>query len=123
MEKLRMLEEYAKENYIPIIRKDNIEYLEKLIKENYPKSKEFLAFSLYSNPNYKEKYASYIRKLILEVANEKNASSKNLILAAKILSQGLGGKVNLVLSTKYPSGKNVSSAISFAISIEPIKVM
>ena len=34
MEKLRMLEEYAKENYIPIIRKDNIEYLEKLIKEN-----------------------------------------------------------------------------------------
>ena len=34
MEKLRILEEYAKENYVPIIRKDNIEYLEKLIKEN-----------------------------------------------------------------------------------------
>ena len=80
-----------------------IKLLEKLIKENYPKSKEFLAFSLYSNPQYKEKYSSYIRKLILEVANEKNSTSKNLILASKILSQGLGGQVDLVLSTKYLS--------------------
>ena len=31
---LELMEEYAKDNYVPIIRKANIEYLEKLIKEN-----------------------------------------------------------------------------------------
>ena len=35
MKKLKELEEYARINYVPIIRKDNIEYLEKLIKDFY----------------------------------------------------------------------------------------
>ena len=33
MKNLIEMEEFARENYVPIIRKDNIEYLEKLIKE------------------------------------------------------------------------------------------
>ena len=33
MKSLSQIEEYAKENFVPIIRKDNIEYLENLIRE------------------------------------------------------------------------------------------
>ena len=78
-----------------------IKLLNKLIAQNYPKSKELLVFSLYSKNEYKEKYALLLRKLALELANQKNPSSKNLILASKILSQGVGGKVDLTLSLKY----------------------
>lgn len=34
MKSLSEIEKYANDNYVPIIRKDNIEYLEKLIKQN-----------------------------------------------------------------------------------------
>ena len=33
MKSLKEIEKYALDNYVPIIRKDNIEYLENLIKE------------------------------------------------------------------------------------------
>ena len=44
MKNLIEIERYAKDNYVPIIRKDNIEYLEKLIKDKKISSKIILDY-------------------------------------------------------------------------------
>ena len=102
--------------------KKSIELLEKLVAENYPQSKSTLAYLLYSKDEYKSKYASYIRKLALEVAKEKNASSKDLIFASKILSQGLGGEINLTLSTEFLSrAKDMNDATAWGLYAQALE--
>ena len=91
MKELEILEKFALENYVPIIRKDNIEYLEKMIKEN----KLFNILELGSAIGYSAIRMALVDKNVRVTTIERDFTMVNLA-RKNIEDFGLETQINLI---------------------------
>ena len=88
---IKEMEEYAKDNFVPIIRKENIEYLEKLIKEN----KLFNILELGSAIGYSAIRMALVDKRVKVTTIERDEKMYNEAIK-NINSMGVVNQINII---------------------------
>lgn len=91
MKSLKEIEEYAKDNFVPIIRKDNIEYLEKLIKEH----RLYNILELGSAIGYSSIRMALVDEDVIVTTIERDEKMYNLAIE-NIKDMGLDNKINVI---------------------------